>query len=61
MFEIFCPTRNSRVLLGERRIERFRNITDGPSIGWRCYCGYCGTRGSLHLGHGRGRRGHVAA
>lgn len=60
MFEIFCPTHNSRVLLGERRIERFRNTPDGPSIDWRCYCG---TGGSLHLGHGnrRDRRAHVAA
>jgi hypothetical protein len=52
MFEIFCPTHSSRVLLDSSRIERFRNTSAGPVVDWRCWCG---TRGSL----ARGGPGHA--
>jgi hypothetical protein len=43
MFDIYCPTHRSRVLLGPSRIESFTNTPDGPTIEWRCYCGTRGT------------------
>ena len=43
MFDIYCPTHRSRVLLGPGRIEALRNTPDGPTIEWRCYCGTRGT------------------
>ena len=52
MFEIFCPTHGSRVLLDSGRIERIRNTSSGPVIDWQCWCG---TRGSLV----RGGAGHA--
>jgi hypothetical protein len=63
MFEIFCPTHNSQVLLDGGRIERFRNTTAGPVVDWRCWCG---TRGSLLRGRSSPARAerahsHVAA
>jgi hypothetical protein len=58
MFEIFCPSHDSRVLLDSSRIERFRNSSTGPVIDWRCWCGTRGTldRGSTGRGHRHGGR-----
>ena len=43
MFAIYCPTHQSTVLLGPRRIEALRNTPEGVVIEWRCYCGTGGT------------------
>jgi hypothetical protein len=59
MFEIFCPTHKSRVLLSDSRIVGFRNTLSGPVLEWRCWCD---TRGSLHgTAARRGAHTHVAA
>ena len=56
MFEIYCPTHNSHVLLSEGRIERFRNTTGGPAIDWRCWCN---TRGTTQMGGSRRAHRHT--
>jgi hypothetical protein len=47
MFEIFCRSHGSRVLLDHSRIEALRTTPDGPVLDWRCWCG---ERGSLVRG-----------
>ena len=44
MFEIFCPSHGSRVLLDHSRIDALRTTPEGPVLDWRCWCG---ERGSL--------------
>jgi hypothetical protein len=53
MFDIYCPTHRSRMLLGPDHIEALTNTHDGPIIEWRCFCG---TRGT----HSFGRRPRTA-
>jgi hypothetical protein len=43
MFDVYCPTHGSRVLLGPRRIETLTNTPAGVVVEWRCYCGTQGT------------------
>jgi hypothetical protein len=62
MFEITCPTHQSRVLLGSRSIEALVNTEDGVVLHWRCQCG---TRGTLLTGRRTAGNGnafpHVAS
>lgn len=46
MFEVYCPSHGSSVLLTTSRIEALRNTPEGPVVVWRCWCGT--------LGHMRG-------
>jgi hypothetical protein len=39
MFQVFCTTHGSRVLLDAKRIEGLHNTTRGPAMVWRCHCG----------------------
>jgi hypothetical protein len=48
MFEVYCPSHGSRVLLDSSRIVRLRATRRGPVVEWRCWCG---ARGSLVRGH----------
>jgi hypothetical protein len=48
MFDIYCPTHASRVLLGPRCIEALTNTPDGVILQWRCYCGTRGTHSFAH-------------
>ena len=43
MFDVYCPTHRSRVLLGPRCIQALTNTADGVIVEWRCYCGTYGT------------------
>lgn len=44
MFEVYCPTHQSRVLLSSSCIEALHNTPDGIVLEWRCWCGDRGTR-----------------
>jgi hypothetical protein len=50
MFAIYCPTHQSRVLLGTRSIEALVNTDEGVVVHWRCRCG---TQGALLTGRPR--------
>lgn len=43
MFEVWCPSHESRVLLPASRIVALRNTPVGPVLHWRCWCGTTGT------------------
>lgn len=43
VFDVYCPTHDSRMLLGPRSIVQLDNTSDGIVIGWRCSCGAIGT------------------
>jgi hypothetical protein len=47
MFEVYCPSHRSRVLLSASRIEAIHNTSEGPILDWHCWCG---ARGSLANG-----------
>ncbi len=57
MFDIYCPTHQSRVLLGPRSVEALVNTDDGVVVHWRCRCD---TRGTFLTGRRRARVDHVA-
>lgn len=42
MFEEYCPTHDSRVLLSPSRIAAIHNSADGVVVTWRCWCGHVG-------------------
>jgi hypothetical protein len=42
MFEVFCPSHQTRVLLGTGRIRAVRNTSDGVIVEWECWCGHQG-------------------
>jgi hypothetical protein len=42
MFEVFCPSHQTRVLLGTGRIEAMRNTAEGVIVEWHCWCGHRG-------------------
>lgn len=42
MFEVWCPSHESRVLLPASRIVALRNTPVGPVLHWRCWCGTTG-------------------
>jgi hypothetical protein len=46
MFEVYCPSHGSRVLLSTSRIEAMHNTRDGIVVEWRCWCGEHGTTGT---------------
>ena len=58
MFDIFCPTHGTRVLLGSRSIERIENTDHGIRLHWRCSCG---TRGILRFGARHHAEADIAA
>lgn len=43
MFQVFCATHGSRVLLDATRIDGLYNTRRGPAVVWRCYCGEQGS------------------
>jgi len=43
MFDVYCPSHDSRVLLGPRSIEAIVNTPNGVQLRWRCRCGATGT------------------
>ena len=43
MFEVYCPSHRSRVLLSPSRIEALHNTPDGIVLDWCCWCGEHGT------------------
>jgi hypothetical protein len=47
MFEVYCPSHRSRVLLSASCIEAIHNTSEGPILDWHCWCG---ARGSLANG-----------
>jgi hypothetical protein len=57
MFDIYCPTHQTRVLLGPRSIESLVNTEEGVVVHWRCRCG---TRGTLLTGRRPPSVNHVA-
>jgi hypothetical protein len=42
MFEIYCPTHRSAVLLSTSRIDRIHSTHHGVVVEWRCWCGQPG-------------------
>ena len=42
MFEVFCPSHQSAVLLTSNHIEALHNTPEGIVIAWRCWCGQVG-------------------
>jgi hypothetical protein len=43
MFEVYCASHGSRVLLTTSRIEAVRNLDGGDIlVEWRCWCGHPG-------------------
>jgi hypothetical protein len=54
MFEAFCPSHQSSVLLSTSNITAIHNTSEGVVVAWRCWCGHAGetdhtTRPSLPL------------
>ncbi len=45
VFDVYCPTHGSRILLTRRNMISFWNGPDGPHIRWKCECGHEGTLG----------------
>lgn len=43
MFEVHCPTHDSRVLLTTRAILALEPTVAGIELRWRCWCGHVGT------------------
>jgi hypothetical protein len=43
MFDVFCPTHGSRVLLGSRQIDALVATDHGLELHWTCHCGTSGT------------------
>lgn len=42
MFDVYCPSHGSRVLLFSADIEAIRNTRGGIEVHYRCFCGYRG-------------------
>jgi hypothetical protein len=42
MFEVFCPSHQTRVLLGTGRVRAVRNTSEGVIVEWECWCGHRG-------------------
>ena len=42
MFEVFCPSHQSAVLLSTSRITALHNTSEGVVVEWRCWCGQAG-------------------
>lgn len=40
MLTIYCPTHNSEVLVGPRRIRHLANTPHGVELVVECYCGH---------------------
>lgn len=54
MFEVFCPSHQSAVLLSTSHIKAVHNTPEGVVVSWACWCGHAGetdytTRRSLPL------------
>ncbi len=57
MYDIYCPTHRSRVLLGARSIAAIDNTPDGIVVHLRCSCG---TTSTLRTGRRARARDAVA-
>ena len=42
MFEVFCPSHQSAVLLSTSNIKEVHNTPEGVVVDWACWCGHVG-------------------